>query len=137
MSFISGPIPPYSNPPIQPQFYIPNLRDVSGVTLGRTTVVTTVEDVSYVIGQLVRLIIPEKNGCYQLNEQVGYVISIPSSNQIEITIDSSTNVNQFQSSSGKSLPQVVAIGDINSGTLNNSGRTNFITYVPGSYRNIS
>ena len=88
---IVGPVPPYTNPPIEPQYYQPSKFYIEDVTLGRTTTVTTTEDHNYVIGQLVRLLIPSSFGCVQLNNTQGYVISIPASNEVELDIDSSND----------------------------------------------
>ena len=132
-----GPIPPYNNPPIEPQNYQPRRFVISSVTLGQTTTVTTVLDMDYVIGQLVRLIIPFSYGCTQLNDKTGYVIAIPAPNQVVVTIDSSKNVDSFISSTATTLPEILAIGDINTGVQNSQGRVNNITYIPGSFINIS
>lgn len=134
---ISYPIPAYQNAPIQSQFYEPSRFVISGVTLGQTTIVTTSVDQNYVIGQEVRLLIPSSFGCTQLNMQKGYVLSIPSSNQVEVSIDSSVNVDAFTSSSATTKPQILAIGDINQGQINSNGRKNTGTYIPGSFINIS
>lgn len=134
---ISYPIPPYNNPPIDPQFYQPSRFVISNISLGCTTTITTTEDTNYVIGQLIRLIIPSSYGCRQLNESQGYVISLPLSNQVEVNIDSSKNVDNFISSSETTQAQVLAIGDINSGVINSSGRVSNSTYILGSFINIS
>lgn len=209
---IIGPIPPYNNPPIEPQFYQPSRFYISGITRGRTTIITTSEDNNYVIGQLVRLIIPSIFGSYQLNERTGYVISIISNTQVVLDLDSTQsdafipspyaaditnitntfpaiitannsfklgNVLQIYDVSGMTqmndkvgniissnsttisinidatafstylsggisklfnVPQnqaeILAIGDISSGQTN-FGRTNNLTYIPGSFINIS
>lgn len=91
---ISYPIPPYSNLPIESQFYQPSRYVISGITLGQTTIVTTSVDHDYVIGQQVRLLIPAVFGSYQLNEAFGYVISIPTTSSVEVNIVS-TNANAF------------------------------------------
>jgi hypothetical protein len=137
MSVISFPIPPYSNLPINAEYYLPNFFFISEVTLGITTTVTTTEDVNFVIGQLVRLIIPTTFGCRQLNGVEGYVISIPAPNQVILSIDSSVNVDPFVSSAATTRPQILAVGDVNNGAINNSGRNNNITFIPGSFINIS
>jgi len=72
--------------------------------------VTTSIDQNYVIGQLVRLDIPPGFGARQLNQQTGYVISIPAANQVVLTINS-FNVDAFQTSTQITKPQIVAIGD--------------------------
>ena len=132
-----GPIAPESNPPINPQYFQPSLFFITAISLGRTTTVTTSEDNNYVVGQLVRLVIPKAYGSYQLNERQGYVISIPAADQVTLDIDSK-GVNTFISSPTgvTTLPQMMAIGDINSG-VTNTGRTGNGTYVPGSFINIS
>ena len=137
MTVISYPIPPYSNVPIEPQNYQPRQFFISTVALGTTTTVTTTENVDYVIGQLVRLIIPPQFGCRQLNESQGYVLSIPSPNQIVVGINSSKNVDPFKTSTVRTQPQVVPIGDINTGATNAHGRRHNATTIPGSFKNIS
>jgi hypothetical protein len=131
-----GPIAAYNNVPIHTEYYQPKFFFISNITLGQTTTVTTTANQDYVIGQECRLIIPPTNGCRQLNEKTGFVISIPSTTQVVLDIDSSRNVDAFQTSSATTQPQILAIGDINTGAIN-KGRTNNGTYIPGSFINIS
>lgn len=138
MSFpFPGPVPAYSNVPIQPDNYAPRRFVISAITLGQTTTVTTTEDLNYVVGQLVRLIIPPSFGCRQLNEVTGYVLSIPDVDQVVISIDSSRNVDPYIASSATTQAQILAIGDINSGNINSSGRVNLNVDIPGSFINVS
>lgn len=132
---ISYPIPAYSNVPIQPQFYQPSQFFISNITLGYTTVVTTTVDHNYVVGQEVRLIIPPTFGCRQLNNQTGFVISIPASNQVELNINS-IGGDSFILSSSANKAQILAIGDINSG-ITNTGSSSNGTFIPGSFTDIS
>jgi len=136
--FIPGPIAPESNPPINPQYYQPRLYFISNITLGITTIITTSVDHDYVIGQNVRLLIPQGYGPYQLNEQTGYVISIPSANQVELNIYS-IGANAFipTPAYGPTMPQIVPIGDVNTGVINASGRAINGTFIPGSFIDIS
>ena len=131
-----GPIATLNNLPIEPENYQPRMFFISAISLGRTTTVTTTEDHDYVIGQECRLIIPPLNGCRQLNEKRGIVLSIPSSTQVVLDINSAQNVDAFTSSSANTQPQILAIGDVNTGATN-TGRTNNITYIPGSFINVS
>jgi len=85
---VSYPIPAYSNPPIEPQFFQPSVFDISAITRGQSTTVTTTEDHNFVIGQLVRLIIPVLFGTYQINNLQGYVTSIPTDASVVVQIDS-------------------------------------------------
>lgn len=132
-----GPIAGGNNYPINAQYYEPKIFFIANISLGRTTTVTTTQNHDYVIGQQCRLIIPPLNGCIQLNQSQGTVILIPASDQVVLNIDSSRNVNQFQSSSAKTQPQILAIGDYNEGALNAQGRVNQSTFIPGSFINIS
>jgi hypothetical protein len=236
---ISYPIPAYQNVPIQAQFYQPSRFFISNITLGKTTLVTTTVQTNYVVGQLVRLLIPYSFGCRQLNEQTGYVISttfeniafinnqqastngagglyirfiypfsglpantmiIPGTfeavtadgftysetnppsgllnlngnpttseinystgrlflsgptlagrlvfvtyqyeiplnpNQVEVNIDSTINVDPFVAATTTTQPQIVAVGDINTGAINATGRNNTSTFIPGSFIDIS
>lgn len=138
MTVISNPTPPFSNPPINPQYYVPQRFLIANLTLGINTVVTTSVAHDYVIGQQIRLLIPSFYGSFQLNEQEGMVISIPSPTQVLVNIDSSRNVNAFIPSPSYTLnaAQIIAVGDFNSGQIN-TGRNNNLTFIPGSFRNIS
>lgn len=133
---ISYPIPPYANVPIQSDFYQPSQFFISAITLGQTTTVTTTTDNNYVIGQEVRLIIPPSFGCRQLNQQTGIVLSLPAPNQVEININS-IGYDQFIASSAPSKAQILAIGDVNTGQTNTNGIISSLTFVPGSFINIS
>jgi|SRR5579872_898053 len=132
-----GPVAPYNNVPINPQYYKPSRFVISAVSLGETTTITTTVNMNYVIGQLVRLLIPPSFGCVQLNEQEGYVISIPAANQVVLDIDSSLDVDPFISSSATTVAQIIAVGDINTGTVNPTGRVMNGTYIPGAFVDIS
>lgn len=137
MPVISYPIPPYQNLPIEPQNYQPSQFFISAVSLGINTIITTTTNMNYVIGQLVRLLIPSYSGCRQLNQQTGYVISIPNPNQVVLNINSSVNVDSFISTTEPTQPQIVSVGDVNNGLT-------YVTIVnlpsptiPGSFINIS
>lgn len=136
MTVISSPFPAYQNLPIEPQFYQPSRFVISGITLGVTTTVTTTVNNNYTIGQQVRLIIPPSFGCRQLNEQSGYVLSIPNPNQVVVSINS-VGSDPYIASPAHTQAQILAIGDVNSGQTNSNGRNSNITYVPGSFINIS
>lgn len=143
---ISGPVALYNNLPIAPQNYNPSAFPLTDLSYGVTTLVTMgngTNDVApnYVIGQLVRLNIPRPYGATQINQKIGYVISIPQSDQVEVTINSldtdafipnPTFVGQVT----QTVAQIVAIGDINSGPTN-TGRTNNTTFISGSFINVS
>ena len=137
MSVISYPIPPYQNLPIEPQNYQPRAFVISAITLGISTLVTTVDDMNYVVGQLVRLIIPETYGCRQLNGQEGYVLGIPAANQVQVSINSSMNVNPYIASSQPTPAQILAIGDVNTGYTSSTGASVPLVAIPGSFINIS
>jgi hypothetical protein len=133
---ILGPIPPYNNPPIEPQFFKPSQFFITILITGENTTVTTSIPHNYIIGQLCRLLIPNGYGCTALDEQTGYVITIPSPTQVILNINSQ-NINDFISASLVQKPQIVAIGDISTGAINANGINSTLTYIPGSFLNIS
>ena len=137
MSVISYPIPPYQNLPIEPQNYQPRAFVISAITLGISTLVTTVNNMNYVVGQLVRLIIPETYGCRELNGKEGYVVGIPAANQVQVSINSSMNVNAYIASSQPTPAQILAIGDVNTGYTSSTGASVPLVAIPGSFINIS
>lgn len=142
MTVISFPIPPYSNVPINAQYYQPSQFFISAIALGPTTTITTTVNHNYVLGQLCRLIIPPSFGTRQLNEQQGYVITIPAANQVVLAINSG-GYDTFKSSSATTKPQILATGDINSGYQSTTGVSiptingNTQINIPGSFINIS
>ncbi len=139
---ISYPIPAYANVPIEPQFYQPRVFIISAIALGVTTTVTTTVNHDYVIAQQIRLLIPNRYGSRGLNERTGYVIEIPAANQVVIDIDSN-GIDPFIPSptflpfESKTLPQIIAIGDLNFGIISSTGRIVPSTNIPGSFINIS
>ncbi len=133
---ISYPVPLYANVPIHAEYYQPSRYAISAITLGLTTIVTTSTDHNYVIGQLVRLLIPQGYGTIQLSNQVAYVISIPAANQVTLNI-SSAGMDAFVNGNRPTVAQILAVGDVNSGVLSNTGSSNVSTNIPGSFINIS
>lgn len=139
---LSYPIPAYQNVPINAQYYIPSVFIISAIALGITTVVTTTVNVNYVIGQQVRLIIPYYYGSKALNEVKGYVISLPSPNSVQLNINSN-GITAFISPSSlpalpvRTLPQILAIGDVNTGQINEFAPYFEKPFIPGSFINIS
>lgn len=133
---ISYPIPPYQNVAIHAEYYQPSRFVISAIGLGQTTTITTTLANNYVIGQECRLIIPPSFGTRQLNERKGFVISIPSSTQVILDIDSS-QMDAYIASSATTQAQILSIGDVNTGALNSSGRSPISTLIPGSFEDIS
>lgn len=134
---ISYPIPLYANVPIHAEYYQPSQFVISAVTLGVTTTITATTDMNYVIGQEVRLLIPAPFGCTQLNGFKAYVLSLPATDQVELNINSSVNVNSFiASSSLVQSAQILAIGDINTGYSSTTGVNIPLVTIPGAFINI-
>lgn len=129
-----GPIAPENNPPIMPDFYLPRVFYIKAIATGATTTITTTLPHNYVIGQTIRLLIPFTYGSRGLNEQQGEVISIPAPDQV-VTSIYSQGIDPFipSPSYGPTPPQIIPVGDINNGGINNSfsvGFSNLTTYVP-------
>ena len=136
---MTGPHPPYSNVPIAPQYFQPSQYFISEIEEGNTTIVTTTVNHNYVIGQEIRLLISQPYGARQLNNKTGFVLSIPAANQVVLSINS-TLTNAFIASPtfpGNSPPQIVAIGDVNTGVINASIIATPAPTIPGSFQNTS
>ncbi len=115
---------------LYPYLYFPGLAFISAITLGTTTTIDTTDAHNYVVGQEVAFRIPSQWGTTQLNSLpntlvpgspvYGYVIAVTDYNTIVVNIDSSAytafNSNPTVASvPGLSYPQIVAVGDINTG----------------------
>jgi len=120
---LTYPIPLYQNVEIREEYYIPQRYVIDDITLGQTTTVITDGNHDYVVGQQIRFLIPANFGSYQLNNVKGIVISVPSPDQLVIDVDSSRNVDPFLTSATVTIasPQIIAIGDVNSGAINRYG----------------
>jgi hypothetical protein len=134
----SGPIPPETNPTIEPQYFKPSRFVISDISLGLATLITTAVNHNYVVGQEIRISIPPFYGTYQLSGQQGFVTSIPAPNQVLVNINSVGFSNYIPKPIyGPTPPQIISIGDIANGGINASGRTNQALAIPGSFVNIS
>ena len=129
---ISGsPANCYVKKVIFPFLYAPGISFIQGVTTGATTVVTTTAPHNLSVGSEVAFRIPPAWGIVQLNSlpntkgipgspMYGYVIAVNGPTQVTVNINSSgftaytsnVPVNQVP---GLSFPQILAVGDINSG----------------------
>lgn len=139
---LNGPQAAESNPPIEPQFFKPSVFPIFTISRGPTTTVTMLSafgvDNNYAVGQKVRFLIPPSHGMQQINQQTAQVIGRPAINQITVDIDSRFyDVFIISPAYGLTPPQVIAIGDVNSGLISTNGRNNATTTVPGSFVNTS
>ena len=134
---LSGsPTGAYVKQVLYPNLYLPGVNFISALSLGSTTTVTCTTNHNYVVGQEVAFRIPSSYGTTGLNSLpntlipgspiYGYVSAVSSNNVFVCNINSSSftafNSNQAVASvSGLSFPQVVAVGDVNSGGVAYSG----------------
>lgn len=131
---------------LYPALYAPGTAFISALSLGATTGVTTTAPHNFQVGQEVAFRIPTIWGTQELNSLpnvtipgspiYGFVTAVGSSTTATVNINSSAytafNSNQpFASFSGEPFPQIVAVGDINSGSL----LSNFVS--PSVYNGFS
>lgn len=115
---------------LYPFLYAPGVSFVEAITTGTTTTVTTTAQNNFVVGQEIAFRIPASWGTIQLNSLpnsvtpgspiYGYVVSITNSTTFVCSINSTGftafNTNQTVASvPGLEFPQVVAVGDVNTG----------------------
>jgi len=114
-----------------PNLYAPGVGFISALTLSSTTTVTTTSPTNFQVGQEVAFRIPSTWGTVELNSLpntsipgspiYGYVTSVSSSTAFVVNIVS-TGYTAFNSNpsvasvQGLTFPQVVAVGDNNSGS---------------------
>lgn len=137
--FETGPIAPENNPPINSQYYSPKnvpILSIQPLSYGISQVITTVPN-EFVIGQLVRFDIPNGCGMELLNGVQGYVIFISGNELFFIDVDTSSLASFNPTGNPRQVPQVIPIGDTNSGAINASGRINNTIYINGSFINVS
>ncbi len=115
---------------LYPYLYFPGQTFISAITLGTTTTIDTTDAHNFVVGQEVAFRIPSQWGTVQLNSLpntltpgapvYGYVIAVTDYNTVVVNIDSSAytafNSNPTVAQTpGLSFPQIVAVGDVNTG----------------------
>lgn len=115
---------------LYPYLYFPGQTFISAVTLGTTTTIDTTSAHNFRVGQQVAFRIPTQWGTTQLNALpnvtipgqsiYGYVTTVTDYNTVIVNIDSSAytafNSNQTVAGTpGMSYPQIVAVGDVNTG----------------------
>lgn len=128
---LSGsPTGAYVKKVLYPYLYFPGTAVISAITTGTTTTIDTTSAHNFVVGQEVAFRIPTIWGTYQLNSlpntQIpgspiyGYVIAVTDYNTVVVNINSTGytayNSNQtFLGFKGEQFPQIVAVGDVNTG----------------------
>lgn len=118
---------------LYPFLYAPGVSFISAISTGTTTTITTTAPHNLVVGSEVAFRIPATYGTIQLDSVFpgsvtipgspiyGYVISVGSSTQVTININSTgytayaTNQTVAQVQAGLSHAQMVAVGDVNTG----------------------
>lgn len=115
---------------LYPYLYAPGETVISAITTGTTTTIDTTSAHNFVVGQEVAFRIPTPYGTTQLNSlpnittpgspTYGYVISVTDYNTVVVNINSTSytafNSNQTVASvAGLQFPQIVAVGDVNTG----------------------
>lgn len=148
---LSGsPTGAYVRQVLYPFLYAPGQSFISAITTGTTTTVTTTAPNNFVVGQEIAFRIPAPYGTTQLNSlpnnslpgqpMYGYVISVTNSTQFVCNINSTGytafNSNQTVASvPGLQLPQVLAVGDVNSGGIQISSGS--VLYPPPQVNSIN
>ena len=85
-----GPLAAERNPPITPQYYSPNIATLSTITsISRfSTKIVTTADNEFVVGQLVRFVIPIQDGMRQINGRQAYITSLDNATTFYVQLDS-------------------------------------------------
>lgn len=118
--------------------YLPFTCDITAITTGQTTIITTSVKHSFVIGNEVSFQIPKEYGMRQLDKENGYVLSI-TDYTVEVNIDS-LGFDAFVIPTVNPLivldpPQIIPIGDANTGYVLPGGQKPTLQ-IPGAFRNV-
>jgi len=131
---------------LYPDLYFPGTSFISFITTGTTTTIKTTAQHNMQVGQEVAFHIPNVWGTYQLNELpnvtipgspiYGYIVSVTDAKTVVVNINSTGYTafvpNQvFSTTPGKSFPQMVAVGDVNTGGVQISAGSQL--YPPPQY----
>lgn len=126
----ASPSGAYVKKVLYPYLYAPGVSVISAVTTGTTTTIDTTTAHNLVVGQEVAFRIPSAWGITQLNSLpnittpgapvYGYVISVTDANTVVVNINSTgytayTSNQAVSTVSGLTPPQMVAVGDVNTG----------------------
>ena len=128
---LSGsPVGAFVKKVLYPFLYVPGVSFIEAVTTGTTTTVATTAPHNLVVGQEVALRIPPPWGIVQLNSlpnnlipgspMYGYVITVTDDRTVVLNINS-TSYSAYTANvpiaqvPGLTFPQIVAVGDVNTG----------------------
>ena len=129
----ASPSGAYVKKVLYPFLYAPGVSFISAISTGTTTTITTTAPHNLVVGSQVAFAIPSEWGTTQLDSYIpgsstipgspiyGYVISVGSSTQVTVNINSTgftaytTAVSVAAIKAGVSFPQMIAVGDVNTG----------------------
>lgn len=116
---------------LYPFLYAPGVSFIEAITTGTTTTVVTTCPHNLVVGQEVAFRVPTEWGTVQINSLpntsipgspiYGYVVSVTNSTTVVISINSTgytaftTNQTVASVKSGLNFPQLIAMGDLNTG----------------------
>ena len=132
----ASPTGAYYRKVLNPYLYLPGVTFISAINTS-TSLITTTTNHNYVVGQEVAFRIPSAWGTTQLNSLpnnsipgspiYGYVTAVNSNTTFTVNISMTgytafnPNVTIAQVQAGLSFPQVVAVGDVNTGGVQYSG----------------
>jgi len=122
---------------LYPYLYFPGVNVVTALSLSTTTTVSTAANHNLVTGQRVGFYIPSQWGTVELNspnslgqQVVGTVTSVSSATQVVVNLNTASGYTAFNSNptvaqalAGMSFPQMISLGDTNTGVVTN-------TYLP-------
>ena len=133
-----GPNAAFNNPPINTVSYFPTIHKIAAIQplTDRSTRVTTTTSNTYVMGQLVRFLVPSQYGMSELSEMQAYVTLVESSTQFIADVNTLNFTDFIPNASTTTFAFVNPIGDVNTGAINASGRNNNQLYIDGSFRDI-
>ena len=91
--------------------FYPDHQIITNITNEQNATVTTLSNHGYIVGQIIRIVVPIDFGMTQINGLTGTIISIPALNQISVDINSSS-FDQFSIPVViTNVPQTIPVGE--------------------------
>lgn len=112
--------------------YSPYVCQISDITRGVNTVITTSVNHGFVVGNQVNFLIPQQWGIGELSNVKGIVLAT-TANTVTVNINSANFSPFVTPASYYEYPQIIPVGDQNTGYLSPGGVPPTQQVIPGSF----
>lgn len=113
--------------------YSPFVCEISNIAPGQETVITTSINHEFVVGNQVRIFMPPRWGMAEIDGKTGLILAV-TGDTLTVNIDS-LNFTPFTTPANiTDYPQVIPVGDQNTGYTIQNGEQPAQLVIPGSFK---